>query len=104
MFKCAGFQVQNDSYVARFKSRYYSPLVRPDISLRCANKKKGHIAIDLTSVGVTGRTIREGAARLPRAAAAGAEAKKFAKYGPMPAPHSFVPFAFEDSGALGDEA
>ena len=103
MAKTAGKSVAHDSNRNRALSRPYSPLWCPDLTLLHGAPDASHIIIDIvtTSVVTQGHVI--GAATTPFVAAIGAESKKDATFGQL-RPHSLVPFAVEDGGALGPRA
>ena len=103
MARCASKTVSWDSKRGRAQSIAYSPLHCPDLTLLHGASDHTHVIIDIVGPSVVAPTGLVGAASTSRAPADAAEARKFRSYGPL-APHTLVPFAVEDSGALGREA
>ena len=100
----AGYHVTYPNRQVREASHGYSKLWRPDLTCLNGNEHNaGHLLIDFVTTAETATTRVAAASRLPRAAAAIAEASKRNLYGRLD-PHKLLPFAVEMGGALGEAA
>ena len=88
---------------AKSRSVGYSPHHIPDLTLLHGAPDKSHILIDVVGPSVVTDNIIDASSAMPRAAAAAAESAKFDMFGDV-RPHTVLPFAVEDGGALGIEA
>ena len=103
MCRYTGKHISWDSKKAKSRSVGYSPHHIPDLTLLHGAPDKSHILIDVVGPSVVTDNIIDASSAMPRVAAAAAESAKFDMFGDV-RPHTVLPFAVEDGGALGIEA